>query len=158
MHTSTRSCNFFLKLLSMTICISWPSFMTKWVTIQKISSKIYSTKCANSHHDDAICEVDGMVQNIKNLNAWRTEKDLPWNNKTVKLCLNDYHFISCHISTEVTLKDKMLHRFCKNMLEICPFSSFLFTLLKKFHFDLQKWIQKNDFVKTWGRQVNLNTD
>ena len=40
----------FLKLLSMTISISWPSFITKWFIIQEIYSKMFSTSCDNIHH------------------------------------------------------------------------------------------------------------
>ena len=32
----------------------------------KIYSEMYSTMCANTHHDVLTFEVDGMIQNIKN--------------------------------------------------------------------------------------------
>ena len=46
----------------MSIFISWPSFMTKWVTIQNIYSGIYSNSYVNTHHNVIIFEVHEMVQ------------------------------------------------------------------------------------------------
>ena len=54
---------FFLKLLPMTISISWPICMIKQFKTQKISSKMQPTFCANTY-DVTIFKADGMVQNI----------------------------------------------------------------------------------------------
>ena len=50
-----------LKILLITISVSWPNFITKWSTIQKIYSKLYPVSSTNTHHEVKIFEVDGMV-------------------------------------------------------------------------------------------------
>ena len=61
----------FLKILATTLFFCWLSFMTKWYTIQKIRSKMYSTSCVNTHHDATTFEVAGMGWNRKN---WISQK------------------------------------------------------------------------------------
>ena len=51
----------FKKILPITIFISWPSFSSKWFTIQKIGSKMYSTLCADNCHDVTTSDINGMI-------------------------------------------------------------------------------------------------
>ena len=65
----------FLKLLSMTIVISWPSFIIKWFMIQNTYSK-YATL-----HQVQMCDVttfqnDRMIRSTKKWNLIRTKYDL----------------------------------------------------------------------------------
>ena len=50
----------------------------------KIYSKMYSTMCANTHHDVLTFEVDGMIQNIKNWLSQRRNMFLPRIGKILK--------------------------------------------------------------------------
>ena len=46
----SKHIKYFLKKLSVTISISWPSFVTKWLTLQKAHSRTCSTLCGDAHH------------------------------------------------------------------------------------------------------------
>ena len=46
------------KVMCMKKCISWPSFITKWCTIQKIYSKMRSTLCAEVYSES--CQTSKM--------------------------------------------------------------------------------------------------
>ena len=50
-----------LEVITISISISLPSFMSTRFTIQKIYSKIYSFSHANTHHEDITFEDDGIV-------------------------------------------------------------------------------------------------
>ena len=52
---------YFLKVLPVTISISWLILMSKLFTIQKLQSKMYFVWCANTHHDVITFEVNGEV-------------------------------------------------------------------------------------------------
>ena len=91
---------FFLKILSITISISWPSFMSKWYTTRRRYLKKYTNSCANVHHDVLTFEYNEMVlkksqtSQVWNVNFMSKEK-------TLYLCLNDYIFKLYHFLVKV---------------------------------------------------------
>ena len=56
-----KHAEYFLKILLMTISISWPSFMTRQVMIQKIYPKLWPILCTNT-----VFESDRMVSDTIN--------------------------------------------------------------------------------------------
>ena len=86
---------YFLKNFSMTI--SWSSDPMKWLTFQKIYSKIFCTLCVNIWR-----WIDFYY---KKLNISRTEEhDLLWNNKLCNLYLKNCIF-RIYILVEVAFKN-----------------------------------------------------
>ena len=91
----------FLEIFSMTVSVSWTSFMSKWFTIQKIYSKMVSASCTDTHHDVITFKVDRMVENIKIWISPEQSVAFPWNWKNFLLCLKDYIFRNYHFFVEV---------------------------------------------------------
>ena len=52
---------------------------------------MYSTLCANTHHEETFSKVDG---NIKNWISQEQTMTISWNKKMLKLYLKDYSFRS----------------------------------------------------------------
>ena len=93
---------FFLKILPMTISISWPSLMSKSFEIQKIYSKRSSCLCANAHLDVTTSCWIGLK--YKKLDTSKTEHDFRMNEKKyLKTCHKDNFFRRYHFLGEVTL-------------------------------------------------------
>ena len=85
------------------------SFMLKWVTIQKIYSKMYCTSCANTC-DVTSFKVDGIIKNKKN---WISQK---WNmtfplNKTKSPRTTSVYFL-CRKRFGITFKDGICVGLC----------------------------------------------
>ena len=68
-----------LKKLPMTIYISGQNVMPTWFTIQNICSKMSSTSCLNGYHYVTTCEIDGMVENVKNWVSHKQNVAFVWN-------------------------------------------------------------------------------
>ena len=58
---ASKSYKLSLKMQLMTISISWPSFITKLFSTQKLKSEMHSPSCGNIHQDIANFGVSGMV-------------------------------------------------------------------------------------------------
>ena len=108
----------FLKNMCMAIDIVWPSFTSKWFTIQKIYSKVYSTSYSNTHHNITMVVTDGMVWNIKKSVSQGRNEIFPWNWKIFKLLIKDNIFKGYRFLTKVTLKLCYIHFLC-DMLNVC---------------------------------------
>ena len=61
-----------MKILPITISIKCPSFISKWCSVQKIYSKMFSSSCANAH-DVTTFEVNEMFWYVKKFNVFGTE-------------------------------------------------------------------------------------
>ena len=63
----------------MTIYISGQNVMPTWFTIQNIYSKMSSTSCSNGYNYVTTCEIDGMVENVKNWVSHKQNVAFVWN-------------------------------------------------------------------------------
>ena len=89
---------FFVKLLTMTISISWPSSMTKWFTFQILKNILYLVCLYNKHYQVMTYEVDRIDQDIK----WKSVKKehdffMKWKNSYIvpqKEIFRSYHFLA----------------------------------------------------------------